>query len=122
MRPIVMIVDDDDFQRRMLGRMLSSAELEVVQAGSGMEALAILRRLRPDLILMDVRIPDIDGIELTRRLKSGSEHRDVPIVMITGQSERKVIVDSREAGADDFVVKPVERDVLLKKVLRYVAG
>ncbi|MFO1197849.1 MAG: response regulator [Burkholderiaceae bacterium] len=121
-RPIVMVVDDDDFQRRMLGRMLSAADLEVVQAGSGMEALAILRRLRPDLILMDVRIPDIDGIELTRRLKSGSEHRDVPIVMITGQSERKVIVDSREAGADDFVVKPVERDVLLKKVLRYVAG
>ena len=72
--------------------------------------------------MANVRIPDIDGIELTRRLKSGSEHRDVPIVMITGQSERKVIVDSREAGADDFVVKPVERDVLLKKVLRYVAG
>ena len=93
-RPIVMIVDDDDFQRKMLGRLLSSADLEVVQAGSGMEALAILRRLRPDLILMDVRIPDIDGIELTRRLKSGSEHRDVPIVMITGQSERKVIVVS----------------------------
>lgn len=121
-RPIVMVVDDDDFQRRMLGRLLASVDLEVVQAGSGMEALAILRRLRPDLILMDVRIPDIDGIELTRRLKSGSEHRDVPIVMITGQSERKVIVDSREAGADDFVVKPVDRDVLLKKVLRYVAG
>ena len=85
---------------------------------SGHDALSALRQRPPDLIIMDVNLPDINGIEVTRRLKSTGEYAEIPVIMLTGQSERDVIMSSRSVGAIDFVVKPFDRDVLLKKVSR----
>lgn len=118
LRPAVLAVDDDAFVRALLGEVLGDGRYDVVMAQTGTEALASLRRRRPDLILMDVRLPDMNGVEMTRRLKAAPEHADIPIVMITGQSERQVIVDSLAAGAADFVVKPFERETLLRKIAR----
>lgn len=121
-RRVVLIVDDDEFQLKVLARILGGRNYEILMAGSGMESLSVLRHRRPDLILMDVQLPDVDGIEITRRLKASEFYRDIPVVMITGQSEKQVIVDSRAAGAVDFVVKPFERETLLKKVAKYAGG
>ncbi|MEO7010155.1 MAG: response regulator, partial [Caldimonas sp.] len=83
-------------------------------------ALAHLRREGADLILMDVRLPGLDGVALTRRLKASSETSNIPIVMMTGDARRETLVGSMEAGAAGFVVKPVTRETLearLDKIL-----
>ena len=122
LKPIVLIVDDDEFQIQLLTRVLSDAGIEPNQAGSGAAALASLGKIRPDLIVMDIQLPDIDGIEATRRLKSMDRFASIPVIMITGQSEKNVVVESLRAGASDFVVKPFDKDILLEKILRFLNG
>lgn len=70
LRRVVLIVDDSEFQLKVLSRILGGRNYEILMAGSGMETLSVLRQRRPDLILMDVQLPDVDGIEITRRLKA----------------------------------------------------
>lgn len=122
LRPLVLVVDDDDYARSLLAHVMGGERYDIAMAASGTEALAGLRNRRPDLVLMDFQLPDIDGVEVTRRLKAVPEYATIPVVMITGQSEKNVIVESLAAGAVDFVVKPFERDILLKKVARLLAG
>jgi CheY-like chemotaxis protein len=121
-RPLVLVVDDDEFQHKLVRHLLADANLELTFATSGIEALATVRRRRPDLVLMDIDLPDIDGIEATRRLKSVEQFADIPVIMITGNSEKDVVVESVKAGASDFVVKPFEKAVLLTKVRRFLHG
>lgn len=115
-RPLVLFVDDDEMQHGLVSRMLADEPFDLVYALSGTEGLAALRRHRPDLVLMDYRLPDLDGVEVTRRIKSAEQFSGIPIVMITGNSERKVVVESLEAGAVDFIVKPIDREILLSKL------
>lgn len=120
-RPIVMVVDDDEFQRKLAGKILGAEPFELVFAANGVEALGLLRKKRPDLILMDMVMPEIDGLETLRRIKSASQYAGIPVMMITGQSDKNVVVDCLKAGAVDFVVKPFDKEVLLKKVARFLA-
>lgn len=115
-RPVVLIVDDDAFQRRLLEQSLRQEAFELMFAASGLEALATLHSRRPDLILMDVNLSDLNGIDTTRRLKSIEQFADIPVLMITGQSDKQVVVDSLHAGAADFIVKPFDKDTLLAKM------
>lgn len=119
-RPLVLILDDDEFQQRVLSQVLAPLGLEIVFARSGTEALGLLRKRRPDLILMDIGLPDIDGVEVTRRIKAVEALAGIPIVMITGHSEKQFVVDSLKAGACDFLVKPLQRDTTLSKVRKLV--
>lgn len=115
-RPLILLIDDDPFQQRLVAQMLDAQPFELICAGSGAEGLAVLRKRRPDLVLMDYALPDIDGIEATRRLKGVAQFADIPVVMITGNSEKTVVMDSLKAGAADFVVKPLDRERLLAKI------
>lgn len=117
-RPTVLVVDDDDFQRKMLGKILEAENYHLVFAAGGVEALSVLRKIRPDLILMDVMMPSMDGMETTRRLKAIPQFANVPVVMATGKSVGNVVTDSLKAGAIDFVVKPFDRETLIGKVAR----
>ncbi|MHB9118140.1 MAG: response regulator [Burkholderiales bacterium] len=119
-RPLVLVVDDDEFQHKLLKQTLAEMDIDLVFTTSGMEALASLRKRRPDLILMDVGLPDIDGVETTRRLKSVEQFANIPVVMITGHSEKAVVVESLKAGAADFAVKPFDKEVLLAKVRNFL--
>ena len=119
-RPRLLVVDDDEFMRRLLVQLLSSAQYEVEAVGSAKEAQQYLSMSTPDLILMDFRLPDSDGILLTRELKEQPASQGIPVIMLTGQSEKQVIVNSRQAGAVDFVAKPFNRDLLLKKVAQHL--
>lgn len=118
LRPLVLTVDDDEFQHRLLTQMLADAGFDLSFATSGAEALGALRKRRPDLVLMDIELPDISGVEVTRRMKSVEQFADIPVVMITGHSERHLVVDSLRAGAADFVVKPFDKTTLLAKLRR----
>ena len=119
--PLILIVEDDSFQCTLLERLLDKAGYRSASAHSGGEALALLGRQQPDLILMDVNLPDLNGLEITRRLKASPSMAAIPIVMITGHSGRQVLQASLSAGAIDFLVKPFDREVLLQKLLRHLA-
>lgn len=115
-RPVVLVVEDDDFQHKAVTQILGGMEVELAFAMSGMEALNLIRKRRPNLILMDIGLPDIDGIEVTRRLKATEQFAKIPIIMITGHSEKSIVVNSLKAGASDFVVKPFDKMALRAKV------
>ncbi len=119
-RPLLLVVDDDEFMRRLLTQLLTAARYDVHGVGTAMDAQQFLMFNRPALILMDLKLPDSDGILLTREIKGSALGQDIPVIMLTGQTEKQVIVDSRRAGAVDFVAKPFNRDLLLKKVAQHL--
>jgi CheY-like chemotaxis protein len=121
-RPSVLAVDDDAFQRTLLRQFLADARIDLTCASSGAQALAALWKARPDLVLMDVDLPDLDGVEVTRRLKSLHAFADIPVIIITGHSQRSVVMESLKAGAVDFMVKPLIRATLIEKLEAYVPG
>ena len=115
-----LLIDDESFQLKLLAQLLSAENLEQIFATSGTEALVSLRKRRPDLIFMDVGLPDIDGIEAVRRIKAIENFAAIPIIMITGNSEKDVVVQSLKAGAADFVVKPFDKRIVLAKLRKYL--
>ena len=119
-RPAILVVDDHNFQHLLLVQMLADANLDLMFGSSGAEALTMLHKHRPDLILMDVNLPDIDGVEVTRRIKSTARFAGIPVVMMTGHSGKDVVVDSLKAGAADFMVKPFDKEILLGKVRKFL--
>jgi CheY-like chemotaxis protein len=121
-RPLILVVDDDEFQHNVLSKLLAKENYRLVFASSGIESLNCLHRIRPDLILMDIMMPDLDGIETTRRIKALQHCADIPVIMITGNSEGATVRDSLKAGAINFVVKPFERETLLTKFALALVG
>ena len=115
----ILVVEDDKFSQKVVGRILERAGYEVAFAGSGTEAFSLVRKVRPSLILMDYMLPDQDGVETTRRLKQWEEFADIPIIMLTGQSNRDTVIRSLAAGAADFMTKPIDPAVLLAKISKY---
>jgi CheY-like chemotaxis protein len=114
--PLILVVDDDEFQHRLMAQMLAVLNVDLAFAVNGVEALAGMRKRRPDLILMDIGMPEMSGVEVMRRLKMVEQFAAIPVVMITGESEKGVVVESIRAGAAGFLVKPVDRHLLLSKM------
>ena len=119
-RPVVLMVDDDPFQHKMVRQLLSDVKLEVICAESGNSALSLLQSRMPDIVLMDFNMPDVNGIEVTRKIKANESFYNLPILMVTGHSERDVVVESLRAGASDFVVKPFNKATLLSKLSKFL--
>ena len=111
----ILIVDDEPLNAKLLAAMIPSDEYDTVRVFSGEEALKIVADLRPDLILMDIMMPDLNGYELTRILKSDPESRDIPIVLVTAFGGTDCEIKGLEAGADEFLNKPVNRTELLAR-------
>lgn len=120
--PRVLAVDDDRLQHKLLGQVLAAEPIELAFAATAAEAIAGLHRRRPELILMDVNMPEVDGIAATRLLKSAPQFAAIPVIMMTGAGGSNVVVESLKAGAADFVVKPFDRDILLAKVRKLLFG
>lgn len=118
----VLVVDDDELQRKMIGRVLERSGYHAAFSAGGLQVLSVLRKGPPDLILMDFMMPDIDGVEAVRRLKSVPRFAAVPVIMLTGNSERNVVMDALRMGAIDFIVKPFVPEVLLSKVAHILEG
>jgi two-component system cell cycle response regulator DivK len=121
MSKLILAVEDQEDNMQILRDLLTSAGYELIEATNGEEALAALAKQRPDLILMDIQIPIIDGYEATRRIKADPVLRSIPIIAVTshaiGEGEEK----ARAAGCDDFVAKPYSPRQLLTKVRQYLA-
>lgn len=114
--PRVLIVDDDEATRLVLGRLLGTEEFEVTTVGSAEQARAIVDEIPPDVILLDVMMPGKNGFEFCHELKHDARTRLVPVVLLTGLSRRADRVQGIEAGADDFLSKPIHQEELLARV------
>jgi len=109
----IMVVEDDQDLAEMLGIVLNGAGYEVDLVSRGDEAMDVFRAQKPDLVLMDVMLPGIDGVEIVRQIRGESM---VPIVMLTARGETPDKVAGLEAGADDYMVKPFEESELLARL------
>ena len=121
-RPTVLVVDDDEFQHKIVSKILENENYHLVFAAGGVEALSVLRKTRPDLILMDVMMPGMDGLEVMRQMQTVPRLAGIPVIMITGKGEKNTVTESLKAGATDFMVKPFARDTLLGKVAKVLRG
>ncbi len=113
MRGRVLVVDDDLALAEMLGIVLQSEGFEVDHVADGNAALGVFREARPDLVLLDVMLPGMDGIEICRRIRAES---GVPIVMLTARTDTVDIVVGLESGADDYVLKPFKHQELIARI------
>ncbi|MEI6145956.1 MAG: response regulator [Methylococcales bacterium] len=114
--PTVLIVDDDKFAQMMLNDIVATENYSVLFADSGIDALKLLRKHKPDIILMDMNMPALGGIETISRIKDSPRFSSIPIIMITGSNAKKDVIESLKAGAADFIVKPVSHGILLDKI------
>jgi two-component system, cell cycle response regulator DivK len=118
----ILVVDDHEDNRQILRVLLTSAGYVMIEAQNGEAALAAALSERPDLILMDIQLPDLDGYEVTRRIKSNPRSHDVPIIAVTSYAlsddERKALA----AGCIAYVAKPYSPMQLLAKIKKYLAS
>ncbi len=115
-RANILIVDDVLVNLKLLRAMLSPEGYGVHEALSGQEALEKLASVRPDIILLDIMMPEMDGLETCRRIKQNEDYRTVPVVMVTALQQMNYKAQAMEAGADDFLNKPIDRTELLVRV------
>ena len=114
--PQILIVDDSPESLDILEARLASHGYEILTARDGEEALATAREKRPDLILLDIMMPKLDGIEVCRRLKADRSLPFMPIIMVTARADSKDIVHGLEAGGDEYLTKPVDQAALVARI------
>ena len=114
--PQILIVDDNPQNLDIFQTRLAAQGYEILTASDGEEALAVAREKRPDLILLDIMMPKLSGIEVCRRLKGDSSLPFMPIVMVTAKADPKDVVAGLEAGADEYLAKPVDQTALVARV------
>lgn len=122
--PTILIVDDQPINVQLLKRKLERGGLQVVPAYSGIEALDLISKAKPDLILLDVMMPDMDGIEVCRRLQASADTRAIPIIFVTARTSKEGKIEGLNVGAVDYITKPIDLDETLARVqtqLRFLA-
>ncbi len=119
--PLVLVVDDFQDNREMFAEFLSLSGFRVAEASTGREALARAFELIPDIILMDLSLPELDGWEATRTLKGDPRTKHIPIVALTGHALADHSRDAKDAGCDAFLTKPCLPDALVEEVRRMLA-
>lgn len=116
MEPVILIVDDEPSARDTLRGILFGRGYDLVFADNGMEALKKAKEVKPDLILLDIMMPDMDGFEVCRRLRKDANLSEVPVIMITALDDQDSYIEGIEAGADDFISKPYNRMKLRSRI------
>jgi CheY-like chemotaxis protein len=114
--PIVLVVDDNQQNRELLQAYLDDVDCRTIPAADGPEALEILAKEPPDLILLDVMMPKMSGFEVCRRIKNDPKNSEIPIIMVTALNEFGDIERGIDSGTDDFLSKPVNKLELLTRV------
>jgi two-component system cell cycle response regulator DivK len=117
----ILVVEDQEDNRQILRDLLTNAGYEMIEAEDGEQALVQSAKWRPDLILMDIQLPLMDGYEATRRLKSDPNLTAIPIIVVTSYALSGDEEKARAAGCDAYVAKPYSPRALLAKIREYVA-
>ena len=112
----ILIVDDSPTVRHVLNDMLTKAGYEVVACDNGDDAITKAKQIRPDLILMDVVMPGLNGFQATRAISRDPETKSIPIIMCTSKSQETDKIWGLRQGARDYIIKPFDRDELIAKI------
>jgi two-component system cell cycle response regulator DivK len=116
----ILVVEDQEDNRRILHDLLTNAGYEIIQAENGEEALRAAAAQRPDLILMDIQLPLLDGYEATRRIKADPALRAIPVIVVTSYALSGDESKARAAGCDAYITKPYSPRAILAKIREYV--
>ena len=106
-QPIILVVDDIATNIALVKAMLRNKNYEVISAQSGAQALKIVEEQKPDIIILDIMMPGMDGYEVLARLRSNEETKDIKVVMLSAISKEEDIQKAMELGADDYITKPI---------------
>ncbi|HET7274041.1 MAG TPA: response regulator [Longimicrobiaceae bacterium] len=118
--PLILVVEDNDTIRDAFSILLGESGYRVLQAATGAEALAISTSERPDLVLMDLGLPDENGLEVTRQLKSDEGTRAIPVVALTGRALETNERECMEAGCVGYLAKPIDTEQLLQRIPQFL--
>jgi len=119
--PTILVADDEEDLRELVTYRLTRSGYRVIGAGDGQEALELAAERTPDLMVLDVMMPKLDGYELTRRVRAEAALRSIPVILLTARSQESDIDRGFEVGADDYLKKPFNPDELVARV-RAVLG
>lgn len=119
-KSLILIVDDKPQNLQFLGKLLSNNGYEVAMAQSGVQALTFVKTESPDLILLDVMMPEMDGYEVCGKLKAGPPTHHIPVIFLTAKSDAQDIVKGFEAGGVDYVTKPFHSAELLARIKTHI--
>ena len=117
----ILVVEDQPDGRQIIRDMLASTDYEITEAENGEEALAAIAKQRPDLILMDIQLPIMDGYTATSQIKADPALRSIPIIAVTSYALAVEEKKARAAGCDDYVTKPFSPRQLLAKIRQHIA-
>jgi two-component system, cell cycle response regulator DivK len=120
-RQRVLIVEDHEDNRAILRDLLTNAGYDLIEATNGEEGVALAESMRPDLIIMDVQLPVIDGYEATRRIKSNAELKAIPVIAVTSYALSGEEARAKAVGCDAYVAKPFSPRQILAKIRKYLA-
>jgi two-component system cell cycle response regulator DivK len=116
----ILVVEDQEDNRQILRDLLGSAGYQIIEAGDGSAALTAAKASRPDLILMDIQLPLLDGYEATRRIKADADLKSIPIIVVTSYALSGDEGKARDAGCDAYVTKPYSPRLLLAKIKEFL--
>jgi len=119
-KPLVLIVDDENKNNQLIGKILNDNHYEVAIAETGEETLDFLEDNSPDLILLDIIMPDMNGYEICRKVKSNKKTIDIPIIFLSAKSQTIDLVEGFEAGGIDYITKPFKTQELLIRIKTHV--
>jgi two-component system cell cycle response regulator DivK len=120
MSKLILVVEDQEDNRRIMRDLLASVGYQVIEAVTGEEGVAAAETHRPNLILMDIQLPGLDGYEATRRIKANTDLHHIPIIVVTSYALSGDDAKAYEAGCDDYVSKPFSPRELLAKIREYL--
>ncbi len=119
-KPKILVVDDSEFELQLVDWILQERNYQTVLASNGFDALKILENLLPDLILLDIMLPDINGFEVSRKIKSNEHLKDIPVIFFTSLSNIDDVVKGFEAGGVDYLIKPFNANELLARIKNHI--
>jgi len=118
----ILVADDDEDLFEALNFTLSQSHYQIIQAKDGAEAVSKALELHPDLILLDIIMPNVDGLTACRKIKTTEETKDIPSIMLTAKDGVKDVADAFQAGANDYIVKPFEMEQVLEKIEEFLGS
>lgn len=116
----ILVVDDEPDILRLVSFRLKVNGYNVMTAQDGASGMELIKKSRPDLILLDLKLPDMDGGQFCRKIKTNQSLKDIPIIFLTASVLKKVIDSKKENQADDYIIKPFEVEDLLAKIDKYI--
>lgn len=119
-KPVVLIVDDDELIRSLLAAQIRPFDIEVMEAGTGKDALKLIESVMPQLVLLDIKLPDMDGFAVLENIRNLPGGKDLPVIVITGEHDMEMRSRAFGAGADDFIPKPISREELIPRIRRFI--